>query len=60
MHLTLPREDQAALAKEAKELERKRVALDAGEPLGAMPAEQRLLITAFYLRCAELKARRCT
>lgn len=59
VHLTLPREDQAALVKEAKELERKRVALDAGEPLSAMPAEQRLLITAFYLRCAELKVRSC-
>ncbi len=59
VHLTLPREDQAALVKEAKELERKRVALDAGEPLSAMPAEQRLLITAFYLRCAELKVLAC-
>ena len=57
MHLALPREDQAALVKEARALDAARAALEAGAALGGLPAEQRQLVTAFYRRCAELKAR---
>jgi len=57
VHLALPREDQAALVKEARALDAARAALEAGAALGGLPAEQRQLVTAFYRRCAELKAR---
>ncbi|KAK9841983.1 hypothetical protein WJX81_002729 [Elliptochloris bilobata] len=54
VHLALPREDQAALARAAKEMDVKRLALEADGP---MTAEQRQLVTEFYMRCAELKVK---
>lgn len=55
VHLSLAREDQAALTRAAKDMDVKRLALNADEVKG----EQRQLVTEFYMRCAELKARAC-
>ena len=54
VHLSLAREDKAALTRAAKEMDVKRLALNPDE---AVKGEQRQLVTEFYMRCAELKAR---
>ena len=54
VHLSLAREDQAALGRAAKDMDIKRLALNPDE---AAKGEQRQLVTEFYMRCAELKVR---
>ncbi len=54
VHLSLACEDQTALTRAAKEMDVKRLALNPDE---AVKGEQRQLVTEFYMRCAELKAR---